>query len=116
MVGGSIRGGAAMRGMRLRRVLPLAVVALGVASTEMLHAQQAGGIKRTMLQKADLVDIAGREGVLGIAEIPAGGAAGRHAHPGTEIGYVLEGSAILEVDGEPARGMKAGDSSAIEAG
>ena len=47
--------------MKHRGVLTLALgLVLGAGSMELLHAQQGGGIKCTMLQKADLVDIAGR--------------------------------------------------------
>ena len=74
----------------------------------------AQGIKRTPLQKVEFPD--GYNTVTGIAEIPAGGAAGRHTHPGIETGYVLEGEADLLIDGQPALHLKAGDSYAIPAG
>ncbi|MBV8888378.1 MAG: cupin domain-containing protein [Alphaproteobacteria bacterium] len=90
-------------------------LALGAASTELLHAQQ-GGIKRTMLQKGDTVDIPGHEVVMGISEVTPGAAAGRHTHPGTEIGYVIEGSGTLLVDGQAPREVKPGDSWIIDAG
>ena len=73
----------------------------------------ASGIKRTILQKSDLGD---RELVMGLAEIAPGAAAGRHYHYGTENGYVIEGSATLEIDGEPVRTLNAGDSYVIPAG
>jgi quercetin dioxygenase-like cupin family protein len=47
---------------------------------------------------------------MGIAEIAPGVAAGKHRHPGIEIGYVLEGTATLEHEGEPAKVLHAGDS------
>jgi len=46
---------------------------------------------------------------MGIAEIARGAMAGRHRHPGIEIGYVLEGSVTLEHEGQPAKTLKAGD-------
>ncbi|MBU6457501.1 MAG: cupin domain-containing protein [Bradyrhizobium sp.] len=76
-------------------------------------AQQAG-IKRTPLQKIDFPK--GYTTVSGIAEVPAGGSAGRHSHPGIEIGYVLEGECQLLIDGQPPRTLKAGDSYQIAAG
>jgi len=98
---------------------PLGTLALGlliaVASPHFLYAQQ-GGVKRTVLQKADMVDIPGHEVVVAIAEVPPNGDVGRHTHPGTEILYVLEGSATLNVDGEPARELKPGDSAINAAG
>ena len=75
---------------------------------------QAPGIKRTLMQRADLDDR--REVIMGLAEIASGGATGRHTHFGTEVGYVLEGTSILEIDGEPARRLGAGDSYVIPAG
>ena len=89
--------------------------ALGLTGAEILHAQQSG-IKRTPLQKADLTDIPGRDAIMGIAEIAPGAAAGRHTHFGFELGYVLEGTATLEIDGQAPIAMKAGDSYQIPAG
>ena len=43
------------------------------------------------------------------AEFPETAAAGRHTHPGEEIGYILEGQLELRVDGQPPRTLKAGD-------
>ena len=37
-----------------------------------------------------------------IAEIQPSAAAGRHTHPGEEIGYVLNGPVVIEIDGKPA--------------
>ena len=72
------------------------------------------GIKRTILQRGDIGN--NMEVVLGIAEIPAGAASGRHTHFGTETGMLLEGSMSLEVEGEPPRLVKAGDSWLIGTG
>ena len=74
----------------------------------------APAIKRTLMQRFDIA--ADREVILGMAEIPPGLAAGRHTHFGIETGYVAEGSATLEIEGEPPRVMKAGDSYMIPAG
>jgi quercetin dioxygenase-like cupin family protein len=92
-------------------LLGLSVIAFTCAGAAL--AQQAA-IKRTQLQKADFPD--GYVSVSGIAEIPAGGAAGRHSHPGVELGYIMEGEADLIVDGQPAKHLKAGDSYQIPLG
>jgi quercetin dioxygenase-like cupin family protein len=92
-------------------LLGLTVVAFACAGVAL--AQQ-GGIKRTPLQKAEFPD--GYNTVSGIAEIPAGGNAGRHTHPGVEMGYLLEGEADLIVEGKPDQHLKAGDSYSIPAG
>ena len=92
-------------------LLGLAVVAIAGASVAI--AQQTG-IKRTPLQKLDFP--AGYNTVTAIAEVPAGGAAGRHTHPGAETGYVLEGELELVIDGQPPMKIKAGESYQIPEG
>ncbi len=92
-------------------LLGLSVVAFAYAGVAL--AQQ-GGIKRTPLQKVEFPD--GYVSISGIAEIPAGGTAGRHTHPGVELGYLMEGEGELLMEGQPPRHIKAGDSWAIPAG
>ena len=92
-------------------LLGLAVVA--VAGAGIAFAQQTG-IKRTPLQKLDFP--AGYNTVTAIAEVPAGGAAGRYTHPGAETGYVLEGELELLIDGQPPMKIKAGESYQIPEG
>ena len=75
---------------------------------------QQPGIKRTPLQKVEFPD--GYNTITAIAEVPAGGAAGRHTHPGAETGYVLEGELNLLIDGQPDKIVKAGESYQIPAG
>jgi quercetin dioxygenase-like cupin family protein len=75
---------------------------------------QAPGIKRTLLQRSDVSS--DREVILGHAEIAPGSAAGRHTHFGVETGYVLEGTASLEIEGETPKLLKRGDSYLIPAG
>ncbi len=86
-------------------ILGLTVVAVACAGAAI--AQQSG-IKRTPLQKLDFP--AGYNTITAIAEVPAGGAAGRHTHPGAETGYVLEGELNLLIDGKPPLVVKAGES------
>ncbi len=89
-------------------------VALGVGGTQALNAQQAG-VKRAILLRTALAGIEGKEALLGHAEVPPGMTAGKHYHHGHELGYVLEGSGILEVEGHPPITVKAGDTYHIEA-
>jgi quercetin dioxygenase-like cupin family protein len=88
--------------------------ALVAAMVGVAAAQQAT-FKRTELQRGDLT-AGGREAVMAVAEIPGGVESGRHTHPGEEIGYVLEGSVVLEMDGKPARTLKAGEAFIIPNG
>src|ERR1700712_3627325 len=74
----------------------------------------AQGIKRTPLQKIDFPQ--GYTTVTAIAEIPSGGSAGRHTHPGVETGYAAKGEGDLITDGQPAKHLNPGDSGAIPAG
>jgi quercetin dioxygenase-like cupin family protein len=41
----------------------------------------------------------GREGVTTVAEIQPGASSARHSHPGEDFGYVIEGTIVLQVDG-----------------
>ncbi len=80
----------------------LLVVSLGT-----LMAQQPT-VTRTELQRADM-SVPGREAITAKAEIPLGGATGRHTHPGEEISYLAEGTITLEIEGSPAKQLRAGD-------
>jgi quercetin dioxygenase-like cupin family protein len=95
------------------RKIVLGLTVVGFTCAGVAIAQQAG-IKRTPLQKVEFPE--GYATVSGIAEIPPGGSAGRHTHPGIETGYVLEGEADLLVEGKPEQRLKAGDSYLIPAG
>ena len=90
--------------MTKKVLIGLSVLAIAFAGAA--FAQQAV-VKRTPLQKAEFPD--GYVTVSGLAEIPAGGSAGRHTHPGVAMGYLLEGEANLIVEGRPDQHLKAGD-------
>jgi quercetin dioxygenase-like cupin family protein len=77
-----------------------------VAAVAGLGAQQTG-FKRTVLQQSKL-SMPGHEAVTAIAEFQPGGTVGRHTHPGEEIGYVLEGTIVLEQEGKPPVTLTAG--------
>ena len=91
--------------------LTLTAVAAGPGN---IVAQQAG-FKRTVLQQVDL-SVPGREAVTAVAELQPGASAGRHTHPGEEIGYVIEGSVLVERDGMPPLTAKAGEAFLIPSG
>jgi quercetin dioxygenase-like cupin family protein len=93
-------------------LLGLTVIAFAGAGAGFVGAgaalAQQSGIKRTPLQKVDFP--------AGYNKVPAGGASGRHSHPGAETGYVLEGELELVIDGKPPLKLKAGDSYQIPEG
>ena len=91
-----------------------AVAVIGVFGAQALNAQQPA-FKRTVLQQHD-ISTPGKQAVTALAEIPAGIAVGKHTHPGEEVGYVLEGGLVLEIDGQPAQTLKAGDAFFVPAG
>ncbi len=73
-------------------------VALGVIGLQILNAQ--GPITRTELMKADLEGIEGEEVKVAVIDWAPGAAAGKHYHPEYEFAYVLEGSLIVEREGQ----------------
>lgn len=104
-----------MRNPKLSLAATVAVlVAVAAWGIQAPNAQQPG-FKRIEVQDRDL-SIPGRHAVQARAEFEPGGAIGKHTHPGEELSIVLEGSLLLEVDGQPARTVKAGESFFVPAG
>jgi quercetin dioxygenase-like cupin family protein len=94
---------------------PLIVVTLTLTAIAAGVAGQAPTFKRTVLQQADL-SIPGKEAVTAVAEFQPGAVAGRHTHPGEEVGYVIDGTVLVEIDGKPAQTLTAGKAFLIPAG
>jgi quercetin dioxygenase-like cupin family protein len=92
-----------MNGRLVSITLAIALMATGAVC---LVAQ--AGFSRVVLQDQAL-SVAGRHAVTARAEFGPGAAAGRHAHPGEEIGYILEGIVELSVQGRPTVTLKPGD-------
>jgi quercetin dioxygenase-like cupin family protein len=99
----------------MKRTKLLIVAGLAAALGAGALYAQAPGIKRTELQDRDL-SIPGKHVVQARVEFEPGAVVGRHTHPGEEISVVLEGSLLLEVDGQPARTIKAGEAFLVPAG
>jgi quercetin dioxygenase-like cupin family protein len=112
-----LAGGATQKDtlMKTLHKASLAVIGLALAGTATLIYAQASGLTRTLVLKADS-SIEGREAVVARVEVAPGAKAGRHTHPGDEISYVIEGEALLLIDGQPPRTVKAGESFLIPAG
>jgi quercetin dioxygenase-like cupin family protein len=77
--------------------------------------QQAPGLWRTDLQRHDL-SVPGREVVQQRVDVGPETPLVRHAHPGEEIIYVLEGSLEYQIEGQPPRMCNAGDALTVPAG
>lgn len=82
-------------------------IVVGVVGTRMLSAQQELA-KGTELQTAERIK--GKGAMLVLRELPPGAETGKHRQSRNEIGYVLEGSLVLEVQGKPPVTLKVGDS------
>ncbi len=99
--------------------LALATTVSGVALLAALGAQsllaQQPGFTRALLQKGDL-SVPGREAVQVRAEFDPGVAAGKHTHPGEELGYILEGTLVIEMEGKAPVTLNAGDFFFVPAG
>jgi quercetin dioxygenase-like cupin family protein len=96
-------------------IMAIAAVLLTVAICAGNAGAQQSGFKRTVLQQGDL-SMAGHESVTAVAEFQPGGTVGRHTHPGEEVGYILEGTIVLEQEGKPAVTLGPGRTFFIPAG
>lgn len=76
---------------------------------------QKSGVKRTDLQKHDL-SIPGKEMVQARIDFDAHTSFGKHAHPGEEVIYVLEGALEYQIEDETPVTLKAGEVLFIPAG
>jgi quercetin dioxygenase-like cupin family protein len=104
-----------MKRMAVASTLALAVgIVVGAIGMQILNAQQAP-VRATELLKTDVVGMEGKEVIVQFVEIAPGGTTGKHYHPGHEAFYVMAGSGILEMEGNPSRSVKPGDTNYIPA-
>ncbi len=68
----------------------------------------AGKLRRTEVQHSPS-SIPGREIVQVLTEIPVGVESGWHTHPGEEVGYIVEGTVEMRIEGQPSLTLHAGD-------
>ena len=94
------------------RTFTLTIVALALAGAV---AAQQPAFKRTVLQQSD-ISAPGREVIQAVADFEPRATPGRHTHPGEEIGYVLEGTFLVEQEGKAPVTLKAGGTFLIPAG
>jgi quercetin dioxygenase-like cupin family protein len=82
----------------LTRLIAATIIAgsVGASADEITSAPV-----RSILERHDQSNVAGKKIVLGTAELPAGSTIGFHVHPGDEAGYVLKGTLILKVKDNP---------------
>jgi len=76
----------------------VAGIIIGLGTDRILSAQQQP-IQRTSLLQTELEGVAEKAADVFLIEFAPGAATGRHSHPGSEIAYILEGSAAVEAGG-----------------
>ena len=78
------------------------------ASAEDTPPAVTPGVTQKILSKMD-GPMPGYVTIIVEAEIEPGVTVARHTHPGIESGYVVEGTLVLPIEGQPTRTLKPGD-------
>jgi quercetin dioxygenase-like cupin family protein len=103
----------------IRSKLFSATNAAGIAGFAILavarFAQAQAGPEREFLLQEDLA-IPGYQIVLTEATLAVGAREGRHTHPGTLVGHMIEGELTLEQEGKPTVVLRPGDSVLVQPG
>lgn len=97
----------------MKPILATGLLLLAAANTIAL-AQQAG-IRRTELQR-HAISVPGHAVVQAEVELDPGAVIPRHTHPGEEVGYVLDGTLELRIDGQPPVMLPPGQAFMVPAG
>jgi quercetin dioxygenase-like cupin family protein len=95
--------------MRTTRIMATALLIVWSALAPHLAQAQQQAITRTDLVQEN-IGVPGREVVQVRVDIAPGGVSIKHAHPGEEVAYVLEGSLEYRLEGRPPITLKAGES------
>jgi quercetin dioxygenase-like cupin family protein len=98
----------------MKKSIVVAGLAVSALAAGALYAQKPG-FTRTLMQDQDL-SAQGRHAVVARAEFVPGGVAGKHTHPGEELGYVVEGTLELLIEGQPPKKVKKGEVFFVPAG
>lgn len=106
--------------MKKRALLIAAILVTGTSTgailSQFVNAQQgvprevrALPLKHTVIHRMDLAGLAGKQAALVAVEYAPGASDQKHYHSGHLFSYIVEGSVIWEVDGEPPITLNAGD-------
>jgi quercetin dioxygenase-like cupin family protein len=87
----------------------LAGIVIGAGGMTYVSAQNAPQITRTEILRQPMSGLEGKEVVVFTADVPPGGVAERHYHPGDEAIYMLQGSLVFTPDHEQPFELKAGE-------
>ena len=94
----------------IRSGLRGSLVVAAVVSLTAAAQEAKTPVERTIFERHDQSNVPGKEAVLGRVTLAPGGVVGFHTHPGDEAGYIVSGSLIWKVRGQPDKTLKAGDS------
>lgn len=95
-----------------RRTVLALVLACAVSRSA---ADQPAAFTRKVLVEQDIAG-SSKHGTLSLATLAPGAVTPKHKHPGEEFAYILEGTVVLEVEGQPARTLQAGEAVIVPAG
>jgi quercetin dioxygenase-like cupin family protein len=87
----------------------LAGIMIGAVGATYVNAQNAPQITRTEILRKPMSAAEGKEVVVFTADVPPGGVADRHYHPGDEAIYMLQGALVFTPDHEQPFELKAGE-------
>jgi quercetin dioxygenase-like cupin family protein len=87
----------------------LAGTLIGAVGATYVNAQNAPQIMRTEILRQPMSGLEGKEVVVFTADVPPGGVAERHYHPGDEAIYMLQGSLLFTPDHAQPFELKAGE-------
>jgi quercetin dioxygenase-like cupin family protein len=102
------KGGAMKRTLLLIAVSLVSMI-VGAVGATYVAAQGTPQITRTEILRKPMSGLEGKEVVVFLADVPPGGVAGAHYHPGDEAIYMLQGSLVFEPDREKPFELKAGE-------
>jgi quercetin dioxygenase-like cupin family protein len=89
----------------MRRMVGAALACMVLAVSASAVADDA---KVTLLMSRDLAAAPGKEVVMLTVDYPPGGSSGPHRHNAQTFVYVLEGSVVMQVKGEPSQTLGPG--------
>jgi quercetin dioxygenase-like cupin family protein len=98
----------------MKKTILIAALALGTMLSVVPHGDAADAPPapqiNVTLHNEPVSGVSDREAFMATIVFPPGATTGRHVHPGDEFATVLEGELQLNVEGQPPRIVKAGDS------
>ena len=71
---------------------------------------KAAAVKRAEILRHLLPDVPGKEVTVVTVYYPPGGGSPPHRHPGSVVGYVLEGALVMQMEGHPPVTYHTGES------